>query len=48
MGLALKSLLNRRFVSFLTIATIALSVLLILGVDRLRTEARAGFANICR
>ena len=43
--LALKSLLNRRFVSFLTIVTIALSVVLILGVDRLRTEARTGFAN---
>ena len=43
--LGLKSLLNRRFVSWLTIASIALSVCLIVGVDRLRNEARAGFAN---
>jgi len=43
--LGLKSLLNRRFVSFLTIVSIALSVCLIVGVERLRAEARAGFAN---
>lgn len=43
--LGLKSLLNRRFVSLLTIVSIALSVCLILGVDRLRSEARASFAN---
>ncbi|MEM1412613.1 MAG: ABC transporter permease, partial [Pseudomonadota bacterium] len=45
MSLGLKSLLNRRFVSLLTILSIALSVCLIVGVDRLRHEARAGFAN---
>jgi len=43
--LCLKSLLNRRFVAALTVLSIALSVALILGVERLRTEARAGFAN---
>ncbi|UWQ93895.1 ABC transporter permease (plasmid) [Rhodobacteraceae bacterium M382] len=45
LDLCLKSLLNRRFVAALTILSIALSVALILGVERLRTEARAGFAN---
>jgi putative ABC transport system permease protein len=43
--LSLKSLFNRRFVSTLTIVSIALSVCLILGVERLRSEARSGFAN---
>ncbi len=45
LDLCLKSLLNRRFVAGLTVLSIALSVALILGVERLRTEARAGFAN---
>ncbi|MVO17597.1 ABC transporter permease [Parasedimentitalea huanghaiensis] len=45
LNLCLKSLLNRRFVAGLTVLSIALSVALILGVERLRTEARAGFAN---
>lgn len=43
--LALKSILNRRFTAILTIAAIALSVTLLLGVERLRTEARTSFAN---
>ena len=43
--LGIRSLWNRRFVSALTVAAIALSVALILGVERLRTEARSGFAN---
>ncbi|GAB5438240.1 ABC transporter permease [Falsiruegeria mediterranea] len=43
--LCLKSLLNRRFVAMLTVLSIALSVALIVGVERLRAEARAGFAN---
>lgn len=43
--LGIQSLWNRRFVSALTVAAIALSVTLILGVERLRTEARSGFAN---
>lgn len=45
LDLCIKSLLNRRFVAALTLLSIALSVALILGVERLRTEARAGFAN---
>ncbi|MHC9234871.1 ABC transporter permease [Pseudooceanicola sp. 502str34] len=44
-GVALGSLWNRRFVAALTMASIALSVALILGVERLRTEARDSFAN---
>jgi putative ABC transport system permease protein len=43
--LAWKSLLNRRFTAFLTVVSIALSVALLVGVERLRTEARASFAN---
>jgi putative ABC transport system permease protein len=41
----LTSLWNRRFVAALTILSIALSVALVLGVERLRSEAKAGFAN---
>ncbi len=43
--LALKSLRNRKFTTLLTVATIALSVTLLLGVERIRKEARASFAN---
>ena len=43
--LAWKSLLNRRFTALLTVVSIALSVALLVGVERLRTEARASFAN---
>jgi putative ABC transport system permease protein len=43
--LALKSLYNRRFTVLLTVLAIALSVTLLLGVEKLRTEARASFAN---
>jgi putative ABC transport system permease protein len=43
--LALKSLLNRRATALLTVASIALSVALLLGVERLRTETRASFAS---
>ena len=43
--LAWKSLLNRRFTAGLTVVSIALSVTLLVGVERLRTEARASFAN---
>lgn len=41
----IKSLWNRRFVATLTVLSIALSVALVLGVERLRAEAKAGFAN---
>lgn len=43
--LALKSLVNRRVTALLTVISIALSVALLIGVERLRTEARASFAN---
>ena len=43
--LGLQSLWNRRFSAALTVLAIALSVALILGVERLRTTARASFAN---
>lgn len=43
--LALKSLLSRRFTVGLTVFAIALSVALFLGVEKLRTGARASFAD---
>ena len=45
LSLALKSLLNRRATALLTLASIALSVALLVGVERLRTETRASFAS---
>lgn len=44
-SLAWRSLVNRRFTAALTVLSIALSVALLVGVERLRTEARASFAN---
>lgn len=43
--LAFKSILNRKFTIILTIFSIALSIMLLLGVERLRTDARESFAN---
>ena len=43
--LAIKSFRNRRLTTFLTIVSIALSVTLLLGVERIRTEARASFTS---
>jgi putative ABC transport system permease protein len=43
--LALASLWNRRGTALLTVFAIAVSVTLLLGVERIRTEARASFAN---
>jgi putative ABC transport system permease protein len=43
-GLALKSLRNRRFTAALTVLSIALAVALLLAVERIRHEAREGFA----
>ena len=43
--LAVKSLLNRRVTAALTVAALAISVALVLGVERLRHEAKASFAN---
>jgi len=43
--LAKKSLLNRKSTVLLTLLTIAVSVMLLLGVERIRTQAKASFAN---
>jgi putative ABC transport system permease protein len=44
-GLAIKSLRNRKFTAGLTIVSIALSVTLLLGVERIRREAQTSFTN---
>jgi putative ABC transport system permease protein len=44
-SLAYKSLINRRFTASLILINIALSVALLLGVERLRVESRNSFAN---
>ena len=44
-GLTIQSLLNRRLTALLTIFSIAISVLLLLGVERVRVEARKSFTN---
>lgn len=38
--LAWKSLMNRKATAILTIMTVAISVVLLLGVERIRTQAR--------
>lgn len=43
--LAWQSLWNRRFTALLTLVSIALSVALLVGVERIRTDAREGFAS---
>jgi len=43
--LAIKSLRNRKFTVGLTVAAIALSVMLLLGVERLRHQAQSSFTN---
>ncbi|NKC13987.1 MAG: FtsX-like permease family protein [Gammaproteobacteria bacterium] len=43
--LAWASLWNRRLTAFMTILAIALSVTMLLGVEKLRRDARANFAN---
>ena len=43
--LAFKSLKNRKFTTVMTILSIALSVTLLLGVERIRKEARQSFTN---
>lgn len=43
--LTYKSLANRKFTSLLCILSIALSVTLFLGIERIRTGARDGFTN---
>ncbi len=44
-SLALKSLRNRRFTVGLTIVSIALSVTLLLGVERIRRAAQTSFTS---
>ncbi|HSN70312.1 MAG TPA: ABC transporter permease [Steroidobacteraceae bacterium] len=44
-GLALRSLWNRRGTALLTVFSVAVSVALLLGVEKIRTETRASFAN---
>ncbi len=44
-GLATRSLYNRRGTALLTVASIAISVALLLGVEKIRTEARSSFAS---
>ena len=43
--LAGKSIANRRVTALLTIFSIAISVMLLLGVERVRVEAKQGFTN---
>jgi putative ABC transport system permease protein len=45
LALAVKSLRNRRFTAALTVLSIALAVMLLLGVERIREESRASFAS---
>ena len=44
-ALAVKSLRNRKFTAALTVLSIALAVVLLLGVERIRSEARESFAS---
>lgn len=43
--LAWKSLKNRKTTVILTVVTIAISVMLLMGVERIRTQAKTSFAN---
>lgn len=45
LSLAFASLLNRKFSVLLTVIAIALSVALLVGVERIRSGAQAGFSN---
>jgi putative ABC transport system permease protein len=44
-NLAWKSVLNRKTTAILTILTVAISVILLMGVERIRTQAKSSFAN---
>lgn len=44
-GLALRSLWNRKGTALLTVLAIAVSTALLIGVEKVRTETRASFAN---
>lgn len=43
--LAWKSVLNRKTTAVLSIITVAISVVLLMGVERIRTQAKSSFAN---
>ncbi|MGF1685390.1 ABC transporter permease [Photobacterium japonica] len=43
--LAWKSVMNRKATAMLTILTVAISVILLMGVERIRTQAKTSFAN---
>ncbi|MBM7037326.1 ABC transporter permease [Vibrio ulleungensis] len=43
--LSWKSLRNRKATALLTVLTVTISVILLLGVERIRTEAKSSFAN---
>jgi putative ABC transport system permease protein len=43
--LAWKSLKNRKATALLTVLTVAISVILLMGVERIRTQAKTSFAN---
>ena len=43
--LSLKSLFNRKTTALLTIFSIAISVMLLLGVERIKNKAKTSFAN---
>ena len=45
LGLAIKSSWNRRFTLFMIVLSIALSTVLLLGIERMRVQAREGFVN---
>ena len=45
LSLACRSLLNRRLTATLTLLSVAMSVALLVGVEQIRTEAKASFAN---
>jgi putative ABC transport system permease protein len=44
-NLAWKSVLNRKTTALLSILTVAISVILLMGVERIRTQAKESFAN---
>ena len=44
-GLAIKSFRNRKFTTGLTVLSIALSVMLLLGIERIRHSAETGFTS---
>lgn len=45
LSLAWKSVRNRKVTAILSILTVAISVILLLGVERIRTQAKSSFAN---